>query len=257
MAFLYLDDSKHHRFGFSMAALVACDFDPSEALCTMFEKYGYDPSTFEFKSSAKMKGDGNLQRLRLSLKQFIARNCTIAICVVGDDRRLGAASLELLSAALKHPGLNGIKHEVFFDEGLFSSVKSAEKSLNGSYPASWCHCHFEQNSVEIKGIQLADVVAHTCATMLLDSMGYIEKKVTLDVPGDSAYDGLEVDLGFEMWAGIRYSFLRQNKPEPKDDFEIATVDVFPWGLFVDESVDHKTAAGAMDRFAEMYLGCIH
>jgi hypothetical protein len=257
MAFLYLDDSKHHGFGFSLTAFVACDFDPTEALSTMFEAYGYNSSTFEFKSSAKMKGDDKLQRLRSSLKLFVARNCKIAVCVVGDDRRLGPASLELLNAALKHPKLSEDKHEVFFDEGLFSSVESAQKLLQGSYAANRCHCHFEQDSRKVRGIQLADIVAHTCATMLLDSMGHLTKTIKLDAPGDSIYDGLEVELGFEMWADIRSSFLCQNKPNPKDDFDIATVDIFPWGLFIDNSADNKTTAGAMDRFAEMYLGCIH
>ena len=55
MAFLYLDDSKHHRFGFSIAAFVICDVDPTEEVSSIFRDYGYDPASFEFKSSAKMK----------------------------------------------------------------------------------------------------------------------------------------------------------------------------------------------------------
>ncbi len=88
-------------------------------------------------------------------------------------------------------------------------------------------------------------------------MGHITKTIKLDAPGDGVYDGMEVELGFEMWAGIRYSFLSKNKPDLIDDFDIATVCVFPWGLFIDDTVDQKTAALAMGRFAEMYLGCIH
>lgn len=93
--------------------------------------------------------------------------------------------------------------------------------------------------------------------MLLDTLGHITKKVIVDAPGDSVYDGLEVELGFEMWASIRYAFLAQNKPNPKDDFDFATVDVYPWGLFIDDSVNSQVSAGAMERFGENYLGCIH
>ena len=107
------------------------------------------------------------------------------------------------------------------------------------------------------GIQLADVVAHTCSTMLLETLGHITKRVIVDAPGDSAYDGLEVELGFDMWAGIRYAFLAQNKPNSKDDVDLAKVDVYPWGLFIDESVDSQVSTGAMERFGENYLGCIH
>ncbi len=69
--------------------------------------------------------------------------------------------------------------------------------------------------------------------MLLETLGHISKKIVVHAPDDSVYDGLEIELGFEMWAGIRYAFLSQNKPSPKDNFELANVDVYPWGLFID------------------------
>ena len=257
MAFLYLDDSKHHRFGFSLAAFVICDVDPTDEVSAIFRKYGYDAESFEFKSSTKMVGDCRLQSLRAALKLFIVRNCSVAVCVVNGDKKLGPAALELLQCSLTHPQLNGIQHEVYFDEGLFPSVRAAEALVNDANSLDTCSFHFEQNSRDIQGIQLADIVAHTCGTMLLDSLGHISKMIVIDEPSDSVYHGLEVELGFEMWAGIHNTFLRRNKPNPKDDFELAIVDVFPWGLFVDKSVDNRIASAAMDRFGEMYLGCIH
>ncbi len=254
---MYLDDSKHHRFGFSLAAFVICDVDPTEEVSSIFRDYGYDPASFEFKSSTKMKGDSNLQSLRRALKFFITRKCSIAVCVVNGDKNLGAAGLELLQCALTHPQLNSIQHEVFFDEGLFPSVRAAEALVDNGKGLDPCIFHFEQDSRDILGIQLADIVAHTCGTMLLDSLGHISKMIVVDEPNDSVYHGMEVELGFEMWAGIRYAFLRQNKPNSKDDFELATVDVFPWGLFIGDSVDEQIASAAKDRFDEMYLGCIH
>lgn len=257
MAFLYLDDSKHHRFGFSLAAFVICDIDPTEEVSSIFRDYGYDPASFEFKSSAKMNGDGNLQSLRAALKFFIARKCSIAVCVVNGDKKLGPAGLKLLQCALTHPQLIGTQHEVFFDEGLFPSVRAAEVLVENGKALDTCRFHFEQNSRDILGIQLADIVAHTCGTMLADSLGHISKMIVVDEPSDSVYHGMEIELGFEMWAGIRYAFLSQNKLNPKDDFELANVDVFPWGLFIDDSVEEQIASAAKDRFGEMYLGCIH
>jgi hypothetical protein len=257
MAFLFLDDSKHHTFGFSLSAFVICDTDPSEEVRSIFQECGYDPTSFEFKSSAKMKGDSRLQSLRSSLKHFIAGNCRIAVCVVNGDKRLGPAALELLECALIHPSLKGTAHEVFFDEGLFPSVKTAQALADSARVLDSCKLHFEQDSKDVLGIQLADIVAHTCGTMLLDALGHISKMIVVDQPGDSTYHGMEVELGFEMWAGIRYAFLSRSKTNPLDDFELANVDVFPWGLFIDESVDEKIASAAMARFGEMYLGCIH
>ncbi len=257
MAYLFLDDSKHHRFDFSLAAFVICDADPTEPISSLFREHGYDPMEFEYKSSAKMKGDKEIQALRSGLKSYIAMNCKIAVCVVDGDKRLGPAALKLLSSALFHPILEGQPHKVFFDEGLFQSVKAARELSDGDAELASCQFLFEQDSRQILGIQLADLVAHTCSTMLLETLGHISKRVVLDAPGDSVYHGLEVELGFEMWAGIRYAFLSQNKQNPKDEFDLANVDFYPWVLFIDESASAQISAAAMKRFGENYLGCIH
>lgn len=257
MSFLYLDDSKHHQFGFSLAAFAICEADPAKELHTVFDKFGYDPSTFEFKSSARMNGDDRLQSLRSVLKNYIRRNCKVAICVVNGDKNLGPAALRLLQMAITHPKLRNYDHQVYFDEGLFSSADSAEALIKNLQGLESCSFFFEQDSQKIPGIQLADLVAHTCGTMLLDALGQVTKKVLVNSPGDSLYHNMEIELGFEMWADIRYAFLCRNKLNPKDDFELATPDVFPWGLFVDDSVDTHIATAAMERFGEVYLGCIH
>ncbi|RWR29905.1 hypothetical protein D2T31_08345 [Sinirhodobacter populi] len=257
MAYLYLDDSKHHPAGFSLAAFVICETDPSGHVEAIFRGLGFDPRNFEYKSSAKMAGDDRLQKLRSAMMHYVGTNCRIAVCVVEGDRRLGPAALRLLHSALSHPNLEGQDHEVFFDEGLFQSPKSAADlaSIEGKF--TQCRMHFEQDSRKLLGIQLADLVAHTCSTMLLETLGHVTKKVVLEAPGDSAYDGQEVELGFEMWACIRYAFLSMAKQHSKDELGEATVKVFPWGLFIDESTSERVAAAAMRRFGENYLGCIH
>jgi hypothetical protein len=257
MAYLYLDDSKHHRFGFSIAAFVICDADPTGDISSTFRRYGFDPSAFEYKSSAKMNGDERLQALRSALKAYIGRSCKIAICVVNDDKKLGPTALRLLSNALGHRKLAGQKHQVFFDEGLFKSVKAATKLACDEASLAGCEFFFEQDSRSLLGIQLADIVAHTCSTMLLEKLGHITKKIEINEPMDSVYHGLEIELGFEMWAGIRYAFLSQSKPNPKDDFDLANVDVYPWGLYIDDIVSEEVATAAMERFGAIYLGCIH
>ncbi len=257
MAYLYLDDSKHHRFGFSLAASVICSDDPTEEMRSTYLKYVFDPSSFEFKSSAKMKGNYRLQELWSALKAYIGRRCRIAVCVVNGDKRLGPAALKLLGNALTHPEIAGNRHQVFFDEGLFQSINAAAALAREEGALAECEFYFEQDSRTLLGIQLAEIVSHTCSVMLLETLGHVTKTIVVDEPRDSVYHGMEVELGFEMWAGIRYAFLSQNKPNPKDDFDLANLDVYPWGLFIDESVGEKIATAAMERFGENYLGCIH
>lgn len=257
MAFFYFDDSKHHQFGLTMGAFVICDDDPAETMEDIFREFGFNPKEYEFKSRTPMAGNEKLQQLRSALTWHVAHKCKIAVCLVGeDDRRLGPASLRLLQNALRHPALADTRHEVYFDEGLFSS-REATQSLGSSASLPGCNLHFEQDSHSVMGIQLADIVARTASLMLLETLGHITKKVIVDAPEDEAYHGLEIELGFELWAGIRYAFLSQNKPEPDEVMGYALVDVFPWGLFIDEEVNDDIQEAAMKRFGENYLGCIH
>lgn len=257
MAYIYLDDSKHHKYDFSLAAFVICENDPAIAIRAIFRNYGFEPSSFEFKSSAKMRDDHLRRALRDDLKSYIQRYCKIAVCITNQDKKLGCTALELLRIVLKHPSLVGQQNSVFFDEGLFRSERAIYEQTQSDNDFAECNFFFEQDSKEILGIQLADLAAHTCSIMLLDQLGHISKKVILRVPGDEIYDGVEVELGFEMWASIRYAFLSQNKKDCGDGMDIATVEVYPLGLLVDELVNQTVFDAAMIRFGEIYLGCIH
>lgn len=255
MAFLFYDDSKHHGWGFSLGAFVICENNPEQELLRMFENNGFDPKIFEFKSSSPMKNDPKLQALRDELRSFIQWNCKVAICVSDGDKNLGPSGLELLKRVLLHPTLRDQTHHVFLDEGLFSSSKAAmtfSASIGGH---EGCKFFFEQDSKSVFGIQLADLVAHTCGTMLIGALGRKMKLVKVE---DSGYDDdIEIDLGFELWAGLRYAFLSAQKTDPKDKFEQACVDVSAHGLFIDESTRSEVTIAATNRFAEMYLGCVH
>ena len=156
-----------------------------------------------------MSNDSKLRSLRDELRRFISRNCKIAICVADGDKILGPAALKLLSNALRHPELKNRKHQIFFDEGLFSSSQAAETIAQKDDSFAECEFFFEQDSRKVKGIQLADIAAHFCSTLLAEKLGHISKRVVLDIPGDEIYDGNEVSLGFELWASdeMRRAFL--------------------------------------------------
>jgi hypothetical protein len=258
MSFIYLDDSKHHERGFSLATFVIFETDPQIKLSSLFSKHGFNPTTFEFKSSLAMKEDPSLQNLRSGLRHFISRECKIAVCVVTGDKNLGPASLCLLQKALKHEHLLNASHDIFFDEGLFSSRTSADKMVEGLEEFKKCAFHFEQDSKNILGIQIADLAAHTCATMLSETLGFIDKMVKID-RAHSGYDHIdEFELGFELWAGVRTNFLSVNKTDDQDDPDFSVLqNIEPFGLFVHESVNKTVSMATYERFGEMYIGCMH
>lgn len=254
MAYLYLDDSKHHSCGFSISAFAIFEEDPQEELFSMFREEGFDPESFEFKSSHKMAGNLPLQKLRSKLRTYMHHNCRVALSVVNLDKQLGPVSLLLLQKVLNHGSLNGKKHEVFFDQGLFASKQAGANLAASITGLEQCRFNFEQDSKLIAGIQIADLVAHTCSIMLLDALGHIKKKV--QDPERYAEDDT-IDLGFEMWTTVRYAFLSESKSSSRNHSDLAIANVEPYGLYVDDGVDQIVAGAAFERFGEVYLGCIH
>lgn len=91
--------------------------------------------------------------------------------------------------------------------------------------------------------------------MLLDALGKTSRIVT--VPNSGYDEDVEIDLGFEMWAGIRYAFLSVENGAGIDDEDFAVVLVELHGLYIDPSASSEVAATARHRFGSMYLGCIH
>jgi hypothetical protein len=154
-----------------------------------------------------------------------------------------------------HPTLRDQHHQVFFDEGLFSSEAKAKSIAAEIGGFDECTIHFEQDSQHVPGIQVADLIAHTCGTMLLDGLGKTNKIV--NVPNSGYDDDVEIDLGFEMWAGIRYAFLSVGNGADIDDEDFAVVLVEPHGLYIDPSASPEVTEAARKRFGSMYLGCIH
>ena len=95
--------------------------------------------------------------------------------------------------------------------------------------------------------------------MLLEELGYISKKV---VTGEnSGYEpDLEITLGFELWAGIRYSFFMAPTAHsaPQDEqLLMATFNVEGYGLYISKLSSSDLVQASRRRFGTNYLGCIH
>jgi hypothetical protein len=197
--------------------------------------------------------------LREDLRQVLCHSCGLGVVVVPCASELGLESLRLLQKMLTHPDLASGDHDVYLDEGLFPSADRARRDASAIGGLDRCRLNFEQSSVHVAGIQLADLAAHTCAVMLLESLGVVNK--TVKAGENSGYEpDLDIEIGFELWAGIRYNFFSAPPPHPDewDDSELQPVaDVRPYGLHVSTNTSEKVRRAAVDRFGSMYLGCIH
>lgn len=259
MGFLFFDDSKHPKRGFSLGAFVYTATDPTKAVHEAIARRGFQPGADEFKSSAHMGRNPKQALLREDLRQTVRHSCQLGVVVVPSEAELGPEALRLLDKMLQHGDLKSGRHEVFFDEGLFPSARRGEKMSQASTSFDNCQLHFEQNSKHILGIQLADLVSHTCAIMLAQTLGLVRKTVKAgDNSGDDAE--LDIDLGFELWAHMRYNFLSTPPPHPdnwKAEELQPVADIQPYGLHISASVGSNLRNAAVERFGSMYLGCIN
>jgi len=131
----------------------------------------------------------------------------------------------------------------------------AQRTANSISGFEGCELHFEQDSKTVFGLQVADLAAHTCATMLSETLGLVTKSVKINHPGYADID--EVNLGFLLWAGVRDNFLSTSKTDNPDHLDFATLDAEKYGLFIHESATDLVSKAAKERFGTMYVGCIH
>ena len=200
-------------------------------------------------------------RARELLKEVIHKQCGIGVVVAPDSPRtvLGVEAPLGLTKILSTIKFRSKTHEVFFDKGIFEN--EAEGRLEAAkIPSSCppCNSHFEQDSVQVLGLQVADLVAHTCAMMLLAQLGLFKKMVKAGE--NSGYEpDLDVELESELWASLRRSFFAA-PPPPVDSWKSQAdycVDVASRGLHVADRCDSNVRDAALARFGSMYLGCIH
>ena len=259
MGYLYFDDSKHPQCGFALGVFVFSDDDLTELINRELCQSGLKPGEDEFKSSAPMNENPHLAELRERLRVLLWKHCHLGVVVVPNDHELGSESLMLLQKMIQHPRLLDAEHDVYFDQGLFSSKNKARTLAKAIDGLDSHRLHFERDSKLIAGIQLADLAAHTCAVMLLETLGYITK--TVKAGEGSGYEpDLDIALGFELWAGIRHHFLSEPPPHPdewNEDELQPMASVAPFGFHVASNADDTLRDAATERFGTMYWGCIH
>lgn len=257
MSHFYFDESIQDKGKFIAAAYVF-GANAEVPVSMALEKIGLKPGVDEFKSSARMSEHPEQVKLREEL-QIIAQDYRIGVVVLPsiDRPKIGTYALQALDQFVHANNLKGQPNlEVFLDEGLYTSPASASK-IAFDIGVNYCRVNPEQDSRSIKGLQIADLVAHTAGLMLLDSLGLLSKMVKAG-PNSGYDEDIEIDLGFEMWASLRYQFFNAGSVIGQDDrYAGAPVNVGQNGLFIAPSCSAELRAAAESRFETCYLGCIH
>lgn len=257
MGKFYIDDSVHDEAGFIIGACVYASIDLNEKIADIIKSCGFNPEVFEYKSSANYSKAPLKTRIREELKSLLVESCRLGIVVLPRTKR-EEFGFECIKAVKQFIDNNEINKplEIYLDQGMFISKDKAEQLID-KLNFSDCKFHLEQNSLQIKGIQLADLAAHLASIQLKDALGLVPKMVK--ARENSGYDpDMDVELGFEMWATLRYTFFNEGSKLYTDDpITDANVRVEPHGLFISDYCDSHLTETARTKFGDVYLGCIH
>jgi len=259
VGYFYFDETIQERGGFIIGAFVYAPDDKTPDVYSAISHVGLRPGFDEFKSGSRMDRNPHQAKLRGELSNILM-NTSVGVIVLPVSERalLGREAIIGLQKILHANGLDQQPHRIFFDEGITVDSQTHKTFLEGT--GSLCELHPSQDSKLVGGMQLADLVAHSLGGMLLEQLGLISKKVR--VGEGSGYDpDLEIELGFELWASLRYQFFKapQPKPGPIPDDPVGEMifDVENYGLHISEKCCPSLREAAIQRFGDCYLGCIH
>lgn len=257
MGYFYFDETIQDRGGFILGAFVYSGVDMTPPVFQALKLVGLRPGEDEFKSSVRMSERPEQIAARTQLRGLFQKLGVGLVVVPNTERRaLGNEAIECLKKILVANGLNDQPHQVFLDNGVVVSRAILDDLRAGV--GAFCDVRVNQDSKLVGGLQVADLAAHTMGIMLLERQGHVKKLVKAGK--NSGYDpDLDIDLGFELWASLRYSLFKapQPIPSPEDPLGDLMFDVKNYGLHIASTCDVSLHGAAMERFGECYLGCIH
>lgn len=246
---LYFDETIREKGDFVIGALVASEIDLTPLVHRIWQDEGLDPRAYEFKSSSPKHTDEKSKKHRTQLARLLI-DCRLALLVVPmcERKLLGNHCAALLAQLLKSKLIPHNANSLFVDQGILVSTDELDALGLKVYP--------EQNSISCGGLQVADHAAHVLGSMLLEDLGCLTKLVKIS--DEEGCCDETINLGFELWAGLRYSFFGITNPEldPYDQ-NTHTRMVDGYGLLVTSSCSPKLRKAAKRRFGSIYLGCIN
>lgn len=245
---IYIDESVHEKLGFMLLAFVLCPTDPHSELADIMAKH----EKHEFHASENMDGNKLAQELRAEMKQYVNWNCGWGVFVLPSDARWKLADeLSGLIKDLVRSCAQPDSVRIFLDDGIINP-NELETVINKSGVKQI----ILSKSHEIYGIQLADLVASLSGVRLREEISRSPKMLTY---GDEAgfNPPIEAELGYELWADLRYSMRRSSEPLGEGMIEMAEFSTSGYGLFISEKCSPELRTSAEKIFGRVYLGCIH
>jgi len=257
LSYLYFDESIRSNGGFIVGALVVAEEDLTPEIHAKWTALGLDPKEDEYKSSATKAGNDLSQQQRTYVRSRLQRlKLGLTIGPLSSRGELGVHCANLVMQLLDTGKLEDDAHTLLVDDNIKIRPHDRKRLFDAGID-----CHTNVDSRIEAGIQIADHAAHALGGMLLEELGLVTKQVCAGE--SSGYDPDELlNLGFELWAGLRYALIGNNEyieglsPPPEDPAN-PFFKVDGYGLYLAPDCPEDLAASARKRFGVNYLGCIH
>lgn len=272
----YVDESIHDSVGVVATAFIFVKKSLDEDVRRVIADAGLDPDRDEFKSSARMDSDERLRNVRTKLTSIACCNTKIAVFFGPFSRRmLGRQTLQALQSVVVRNGFEPEKLSVHFDAEIFKSTSEANRLHALFHSLSGCVIHAEEDSVTCRGIQVADLVAHSFGQIVKSAITGDEK--TIDIGGSNTgyADGTKAPLSWALLMDIRYAILTRPVICNGEHYDSATDPVvidpeyddpvnfgqhpvmLGWGVQVAPESDSILREAVEKRLGRLWLGCIH
>src|SRR5258708_27278197 len=130
MGYFHFDESVHTTANFTLGAFVYSEEPLDTLVAEALLQSGLIPGVDEFKSRVRMDRNPEFAQARERLKSILHLRCGIGIVVAPPSPRtlLGHEGLSGLNKILSAITFRSKSHDVFFDQGIFSSVSAAERA---------------------------------------------------------------------------------------------------------------------------------
>ena len=276
MIHCYVDESIHDSCGFVATSFVFAGQGFERTVEEVLRDSGLSPPSQEFKSSARMDSNSNMQLARNGLLTLAGSEAKVAIFFGPFNRAsLGKHTLQALQSVVVRNGINPAELSVYCDQEIFPSEKEALR-LHGLFQfLSQCRIYPREDSRKRLGIQVADAVAHSFGQILKEEL--TGKKKLVDIGGlRTGYEeGTLAPIGWELLTTLRYGLMTRpmvqgGKPydaamdpvvlDPDKD-DPAVYGQYPvllgWGVQTAPEADVSLRQGVERAFGRIWLGCIH
>ena len=256
MLYWYFDESLREDLGFIIGAYVCSRKSIDNTVCSLIRNVGLVPGQDEFKSGRRMQGRDDLHKLREGLRAlFLETRLGVLVMPRAFRERLGIEMLLGFQKIVQANNLMEEQHKIYVDEGIKIDVDAIGEGI--ADVAGLYTLFANSDSRVIAGIQLADLAAHSMGIMLAEEISGRKKSIL--VGKDSGYNPeVQIDIGFHLWASMRYSFFTKEKPNIEGDLlEGFTLNTRDYALYVSEYSDEQLRGAAERRFGTNYIGCIH